>query len=844
MSGPWEQYQKAGKAQAAKSRPQVSRSELLRRTAKQAVAEGKVGTGNAFFDALSAGVRRNLFGLPERAAAAYDYYVGGTPAKSYDEALQLQRDITDAQWDKSKTGGILGSIAGAIGGGGAAGKVAGAGGNFLARIAGAGKAATAARRTGQLVQAAQKLKKGQTARNAGKLALAGGASGAAQALGEGSDVTTGAVAGTVGGAALPFAGKLAKGTIRKATRPFSKDVGRALDEVIGQSPDEIEAALASLEGRTGRSMPVASVLNPRDAAVIQDRIIRNSPEAAAAVRAQAGQALNELPDAMRAHVANAASGAMDTNASKLALAREADMDRTMSRIGDRTLDISQGGFDELERDLLSQIGRRTPSIAERFAAREASPNLSEFNPLTGEGAAGPTGGNWWERPTELSLREIDSLRRSLRKMAKGSEASNPLNSQDAANAARRLTEYARSDPDYAAALDLYARQGDRIRGFDLAKMGKRAGDLGDTQQVRNVMSPEGLEGQAAGARARLSEQVGATPSAAVRMASELASGGNLTRPGSGLISEQLGNSAAASLRDAGAAESEAIRTMLKNAGVDVASDKPEKFDDPEILSTIGAVLSGNALLTTKARFLNYMLARTPFNEQTAAKVADMLFDPKQSRQVLKFLRDRKFDTGRAMKAALAGGNLSAAATAPETPEGIVPNADMPDASGDLPNEAPPSNDALPWEQYQGSSDTQPYSPVDLSQESPEFQDFVGRMIGQESGGNQFDENGNPLRSSAGAIGVAQVMPGTAPEAAQLAGLPWDEQAYYSDPEYNKALGVAYLGDMLRRFGGNTALAAAAYNAGPGAVERALRQGGDNWLAYLPSETQNYVQNVS
>ena len=119
-----------------------------------------------------------------------------------------------------------------------------------------------------------------------------------------------------------------------------------------------------------------------------------------------------------------------------------------------------------------------------------------------------------------------------------------------------------------------------------------------------------------------------------------------------------------------------------------------------------------------------------------------------------------------------------------------------------------------------------------------------RMIKQESGGKQFDRSGRPLTSSAGAIGIAQVMPKTAPEAARLAGLAFDDKRYRTDPEYNLALGKAYYEKQLADFGGDEKLAAAAYNAGPGAVRRALQKGGpDGWINNVPAETRNYVKSV-
>lgn len=122
-------------------------------------------------------------------------------------------------------------------------------------------------------------------------------------------------------------------------------------------------------------------------------------------------------------------------------------------------------------------------------------------------------------------------------------------------------------------------------------------------------------------------------------------------------------------------------------------------------------------------------------------------------------------------------------------------------------------------------------------------DVFSRMIQQESGGKQFGRNGRPLTSPAGAIGIAQVMPGTAPEAAKLAGLAFDPNKYRTDANYNFALGKAYFDKQLRDFG-DERLAAAAYNAGPGAVRSALKKGGpDGWVNHVPRETRNYVNSV-
>lgn len=111
----------------------------------------------------------------------------------------------------------------------------------------------------------------------------------------------------------------------------------------------------------------------------------------------------------------------------------------------------------------------------------------------------------------------------------------------------------------------------------------------------------------------------------------------------------------------------------------------------------------------------------------------------------------------------------------------------------------------------------------------------------ESSNRQFNKDGTVVTSPAGAIGKWQVMPATGPEAAKLAGLPWDENKLKNDENYNEELGKAYLNKQLQDFGGDPEKAWAAYNAGPAATQAAIDAGGNHWLSLLPSETQSYVK---
>lgn len=90
------------------------------------------------------------------------------------------------------------------------------------------------------------------------------------------------------------------------------------------------------------------------------------------------------------------------------------------------------------------------------------------------------------------------------------------------------------------------------------------------------------------------------------------------------------------------------------------------------------------------------------------------------------------------------------------------------------------------------------------------------------------KNPESARSKAGALGVMQLMPKTAKS------LGVDPL----NPEENIRGGVMYLKQMYDKYQDPT-LAFAAYNAGPGRVDKALRSG--QGIAALPRETQNYVR---
>jgi hypothetical protein len=119
---------------------------------------------------------------------------------------------------------------------------------------------------------------------------------------------------------------------------------------------------------------------------------------------------------------------------------------------------------------------------------------------------------------------------------------------------------------------------------------------------------------------------------------------------------------------------------------------------------------------------------------------------------------------------------------------------------------------------------------------------------------QAESGGDPSAvSPKGARGLMQLMPETAKEMAGELGMEYSEERLTADPQYNMALGNAYINKMLGRYEGNQALALAAYNAGPGSVDKWLKEYGDprkgeiseqEFIEKIPfKETREYTSKI-
>lgn len=115
----------------------------------------------------------------------------------------------------------------------------------------------------------------------------------------------------------------------------------------------------------------------------------------------------------------------------------------------------------------------------------------------------------------------------------------------------------------------------------------------------------------------------------------------------------------------------------------------------------------------------------------------------------------------------------------------------------------------------------------------------------ESGNKDFNPDGSVVTSPVGAKGRMQVMdataanPGFGIRPADLSGTPQQQAAE------RQRVGTEYLQALVQKYG-DPGKAWAAYNAGPGRLDQALkdaaagRSGSPDWLSYMPKETQAYV----
>lgn len=112
--------------------------------------------------------------------------------------------------------------------------------------------------------------------------------------------------------------------------------------------------------------------------------------------------------------------------------------------------------------------------------------------------------------------------------------------------------------------------------------------------------------------------------------------------------------------------------------------------------------------------------------------------------------------------------------------------------------------------------------------------LVAAVIEVESAGHAL------AVSHVGALGLMQILPETGRELAAKHGVAWSGPNTLFDPAINVKLGAAYLRELTNRYG-DVSIALAAYNWGPGVIDRRLRDGDGLPTEYIDSVLRAFVR---
>lgn len=844
-----------------------------RQQAVQAVARNAVNTeGDAgnFLTSLGAGIRRSMFGIPERLAAAGERFLptaitGNKSDASYSDILDQVRAKTDAEMGRSTAGNIAGNVIGAVATGRAA---AGAAGAVATRASAAASPLIA--RGGNVLQNLMTFRKGRTIANAAKVITTGAAAGATQAVGEGSSPIKGAEYGAAGAALLGGGFKAAQ-VVTRPFRDFARlsSAGQILSRLTSATQEQLGQRATAYREATGAEPTLFELLPLADrnkilkqAVVGRDNVVEAASDA---IRTRANNLGPEMAGRARTILAPQRDAAVAGMTDDLATARGGTPDpgdaplatsaarspTDMSTLRDtEARAIMAPHQDTPVANTFGDILPQTPqNINGTVVMQDADPAVS-----AAIRSAVPSG---YRAPDQgVTAGDLSDMIQTLR----GDLGKGGIEARTAQRAIDHLqTTMAERAPDAAAAhtqmTDAYAarsrmmegmKEGDATRLRDDVQVGT---SRRQARTVRNAYDTlEGETGRALGQGNQVLNSLEGSPEEALR--STVAMSRNSTGR---QLAQNVGDDEAMRIIAAARAQDTSAQA-LSSASRTVQSGSGDAAGVETLVQSLAA-LHPSSFITTKAGAVRKLLDMTYIPENRARTMVDMIFsqNPAMVQRALSAIGNERNGAGFMKYLGGVAGQLSGEAAAPdsmqEEPEAVAPQP-VPDDLSDL---QAPEPDAAPQDAADPSG-----TPVDPSNspyadhlqhiydtENPDLLDLVDRVQHQESGGRQHGDDGKPLTSGAGAVGIMQVMPKTAPEAARLAGLDFDREAYHHDPVYNKLLGTAYLSQMLRYYKGDVAKATAAYNAGPGAVDAAIAKArGTGWINHLPPETQDYVQKVA
>lgn len=646
------------KTQGKQKVPVQTKREAIAATAKRVAAQNRQNSG-AFGTSLLAGVRRGAFGIPERLAAG-GLWLTQDGETSYGDILDLVRATTDEEMNQSVTGNVLGQIIG----GGAAGSAA---------AKGIGLAATKiAPRAGQALTALTTLKRGQTGRNAAKLATVGGASGAAQAVGEGSDPVRGAAYGAVAAPLLVGGGKAAE----FLTRPVRDFIGASsakgiLRRYTTTTAEEMTERAADFRAKTGAEPTVFEILPLEDRQSIQKAVGLLPPKAreklAGLVRERASNIGPELAKTVEGATSKSQQGTVRYLAGRLAESRgtqsvSPDDLKLAQRAARSPVDMEEFGrveannimapiekvklFDDVRQLFPTEPQNQAGTIVDVISDREA---VAAIRNAAGRLKTNITGGDI----TKI-IRRLESVPPTSTEAGAAERALDAIYTKldEAGPTYRPIVEKMRSRFAEVQRMREGINEGMRQRTRESIPINDREG----ARAVRNAYDTnEGVRGIMAGQASRLASDVSGTPAAATRAVQDIAESPATQEA----IARNLGPGARDTIVDAADAQGESARRLAALASE--KSGQGDAFDLSEITRSLVA-LSPSALPSTKFWAIARLQRNFSLPKKQSEKIVDSLFsqDPAKINRALALL-DNAGDTGKAflrqLRTAVVGGVL-------------------------------------------------------------------------------------------------------------------------------------------------------------------------------------------
>lgn len=721
---------------------------------------GNLEIGTDFDDAFFAGAQRGLFGIPERILAGNNGPADiiararrlaspeGQAAEmvplDYDERLDAIRAGNDEAMGRSLPGNILGRVAtGLVGGGLVAKGVGGVAG--LAAESGLPIVA----RTGNVLQRVMQMERGAgamgAARNAGRAAIGGGAGGALQAAGEGSNVLEGTAFGAIGGPIFHTAFKGIQNTFRGLRNILGfEPVEQVIGRYVRATPAQIQARMDA-RARQGLPSSIYEVLPLRDRQALDDAIARMPPRArervATLVRNRASNMVRETTeqtrrviapeaDRIRASIAqdlaNSRGGAGTApTPAEIALAHRASRSPLdMEDVADQEARNIMAPHDPVE--AYASVDELVPQHpVQRGTTIEMVPDNPEVGAMI-RSAAGPL--RIADRP--VTVRDITAIMSRLSKIT--ARSPDYIERSTAGQAIDHLEGIlARDHPDVMPAIqqmrDAYARRMRMIEGVTEGAQTRLRenvdpGNAASSRAARSAYdTAEGSQGRTLGQAAQLERDLLRSPNTSLRNLERVAS--DPTQQAA--ISANLGHDAGEEIAAIARTQSQSARRL---AGLDREAQAEGGSDAVHVMQNL-MMLSPNTLPSTKAFALSRLVGgalRIP--ERQANSLANMLFSqsPTQISRAIGMLQ-RMGVPGRSIIRDIATGAFLQSGPNALPDESLPPEVDLVPAE-DLPAETAPTED-LPAEEAVPAEEAAPGGESDAP--ADDYGD-IGRMPhGQE-----------------------------------------------------------------------------------------------------------------